>query len=238
MTARISTGLTNGLADKAPLRKLLAGGFLDIFTGTQPATADAAATGTRLATIYSNGTSAGLDFDPAAVAGVLSKLASQTWSTSSCAASGTAGYFRFRAANDPGAVAAGGTVTVAARAANSAVIVFTDVAHGRAVGDIVNTKDFTGSAYNVHGAIVAITTDTFSVISDSIAGGSGDAASVMGTYTYSVPTADTGLTTSSTAVRFDGAIGTSGAEMNLGSLVFTATAPFVMATAALTLPMA
>lgn len=236
MTARFSPGLVSRMLDTAPMSALLAGGFIDIYSGNQPATADAAATGTLLATVYSDGVAAGLNLAQVAVGGVISKLGSQNWSTASCAASGSAGWFRYRAAQDPGAVVAGGTITAAARAANQAVIVFTQAGHSQVVGNKILTTGFTVSAYNVNGTVVAITGTTFSVIGDSVAGGAGDTASVIGTYTYSVPTTDTGTSASATALRIDGAVGTSGAEMNLGSLVFTATAPFVMASAAFTLP--
>lgn len=49
-------------------------------------------------------------------------------------------------------------------------------------------------------------------------------------------TGDTPANSSTTAARIDGTISTSGADMNLGSLTFTATAPFVMTAAAVTLP--
>lgn len=237
MTARFSTGLVSRLADTAPMNELFAGGFLDIYTGAQPATADAAATGTLLATVFSDGAAAGLHLERTAIAGVISKLGSENWSTTACAASGTAGYFRFRALKDPGVITAGGTITAATRAANQAVIVFAQAGHAQVVGNKIVTTSFTSSAYNVVGTVVAVNAGvSFSVISDSVAGGGGDAAAVIGTYTYSVPTTDAGTTSSATAVRIDGAIGTSGAEMNLGSLTFTAGAPFVMAGAAFTIP--
>ena len=47
---------------------------------------------------------------------------------------------------------------------------------------------------------------------------------------------DTGLLASTTAVRLDGSIATSGGDMNLGSLTVSAGAPFVVPAASLTLP--
>lgn len=66
--------------------------FLNIYTGAQPASADAAPTGTKLVTIYSDGAAAGLEFDEA-VAGVMAKKATETWSGPGLA-NGTAGWFR------------------------------------------------------------------------------------------------------------------------------------------------
>lgn len=47
---------------------------------------------------------------------------------------------------------------------------------------------------------------------------------------------DPGTGASTTAVRYDGAVATSGAEMNLGSLTLTIGAPFIISSAIFTLP--
>lgn len=146
MATRLSTGLVNKMLATGSFRTTFAACFIDIYSGTQPASADDAATGTKLATIYSNGTSLGLNLDTTATGGVITKAPAETWSCSSAAASGTAGWFRMREASDAG----------------------------------------TGA--------------------------------------------------STTAARLDGAIATSGAQMNLGSLTITAGAPFVLSAAAFTLP--
>lgn len=146
MALRMSTGLVNKLLDTSSFKTLFVGCFIDIFSGTQPASPNDVPVGTKLATIYSNGTSLGLSFGPSAAAGVLSKTVAETWSQSAATAGGTAGWFRMREA------------------------------------------------------------------------------------------LDTGLLSSTTAVRMDGAIATSGAEMNLGSLTITAGAPVVISAAAFTLP--
>lgn len=51
MTLRISTALSNHLLQEGSLKSALRGGKLQIYTGTQPATADAAVAGTLLATL-------------------------------------------------------------------------------------------------------------------------------------------------------------------------------------------
>ncbi len=235
MSARLSTGLLKALMDTSAFKTLFTLGFIDIYSGTQPANPDAVPTGTKLCTLYSDGAAAGLSFAENAVGGELDKLSTETWS-STVLTDGVAGWFRMRAANDPGAVSAGGTVTAASRAANQAVAVFTENGHSRLVGDKVVISSFTGAPYNGHFTIVAVTTNTWSVISNSVAGGGGDAASVMGTYTTSRPAADAGTAASTTAIRYDGAIATSGAEMTLGNLSMLAGAPFVVSSAAFTLP--
>lgn len=75
--------------------------FIDVYTGTQPTLANDAPTGTRLVTFYSDGSTAGLEWDDS-VAGVISKATAETW-TGTAAATGTAGWFRIRQASDSGA---------------------------------------------------------------------------------------------------------------------------------------
>jgi hypothetical protein len=73
-------------------------GFIKIYTGSQPSSADAAPTGTLLCTYYSDGAAAGLEFDDA-VSGVIAKKSSETWSGQGVA-TGTAGWFRLQAPGD------------------------------------------------------------------------------------------------------------------------------------------
>ena len=101
---RLSTGHVQ--AQLANLKTAYANGILCIFSGTQPADADAVETGTLLAKItvdsgaFVGGTATnGLNFDDP-VAGVLAKAAAETWSGVGLAAAGTgtvAGWFRFYA---------------------------------------------------------------------------------------------------------------------------------------------
>lgn len=102
---KASTGLRNKLLDTGSLKATLALGFLKIYTGAEPATADAAATGTLIATISNNSTGTGVNLAAAAVAGVIPKLSSEVWS-GLVAAGGPhiAGYFRHVAVGDTGAL--------------------------------------------------------------------------------------------------------------------------------------
>ncbi len=103
MATRLSTGLVTGLMGDGTgnsLKALLADGVMDLYTGSQPATGDAAETGTKLISItldsgafVGGAPTNGLEFD-AAVAGVLSKAAAETWSGVGLAI-GTANWFRF-----------------------------------------------------------------------------------------------------------------------------------------------
>ena len=114
MTLRISTGLATLLAGTTGFSSAMGNGVIDIYSGTQPATADSAATGTLLGTVTLNSgafnpgvTTNGLTF-AAAAAGAVAK--SGVWSFVGIAA-GTAGWFRFRG----NAVDAGGISTTLPR---------------------------------------------------------------------------------------------------------------------------
>jgi len=107
MTVRLSTGLRQALAGSTGYAAVFSTGVIDIYSGSQPATADAAATGTLLGTVtlssgaFTPGSAVnGLTFSTAA--GVTSK--SGIWSFNGIAI-GTAGWFRQRAnAADAGGV--------------------------------------------------------------------------------------------------------------------------------------
>ena len=103
MTLRLSTGLRTQLLSTGSLKSIFAAGFLKIYSGTEPTSADDAVTGTLLCTISISSGGTGVNFDTAAVAGVLSKAPAEAWSGVN-AASGTAGYFRHVAVGDTGAL--------------------------------------------------------------------------------------------------------------------------------------
>lgn len=91
---RFSDGLCNAMLD-AGFGPQFDSGFLDIYTGAQPATAGAAPTGTLLGVIPLPADAFG-----AAVARVISKLG--TWEEAAADAAGVAGWARFRLAGDGG----------------------------------------------------------------------------------------------------------------------------------------
>ena len=114
MTIRFSTQLRTNLAGAIGFASSFEKGVIEIYTGSQPATADAAVTGTLLGTM----TQSSLPFTPgvitngltfaAAANGSVSK--SGTWSFVGVAA-GTAGWFRLKA----NAIDAGALSTAAVR---------------------------------------------------------------------------------------------------------------------------
>ena len=95
MALRLSTGTRTRLLEGGSLKDILQGGVMDIFTGSQPASADYTESGTKLVRISStSGTGAddGLKFGTAA-AGVLG-LTTPAWK-GLVLTDGVAGWFRF-----------------------------------------------------------------------------------------------------------------------------------------------
>lgn len=94
MSAKISTGLRNGLLVTGSFKSLMDGSKMRIYSGPVPATADAALSGnTLLCEVSDDATSGGIDFDAAASGGVLSKDPSQIWRGVN-AATGLASFYR------------------------------------------------------------------------------------------------------------------------------------------------
>jgi hypothetical protein len=99
---KVSTGLRNHMLAIGSFKSAMDLGFLNIYTGTEPATADAAlGAATLLCTISVNGGGAGLTFDTPAVGGVLSKTTGQNWQ-GTIVATQTATFFRFVQPGDTG----------------------------------------------------------------------------------------------------------------------------------------
>jgi len=102
MALKTSTGLRDKLLVTGSLRTIFAAGFVRIYSGTVPATADDAVTsGNLLCTITINDTGVGVNFETTASGGVLSKLATETWKGTN-AATGIATFFRHVTASDTG----------------------------------------------------------------------------------------------------------------------------------------
>ncbi|MDH5857806.1 hypothetical protein [Lampropedia aestuarii] len=97
-----STGLRNGMLYNIGFTTAMSGGVLKIFSGPVPTNADAAETGTLLATITGDGDAmTGLSFATPEGA-ILSKDPDQVWRTNSISESGQATYFRLVANEDDG----------------------------------------------------------------------------------------------------------------------------------------
>lgn len=97
---KLSTGLRNAMAGSTGFAGAFANGIIEIYSGTQPATADAAATGTLLGVVTTNGgaftpgtATNGLAFATPAAGGV--SKSTGLWQFTGIAA-GTAGWFRLK----------------------------------------------------------------------------------------------------------------------------------------------
>ena len=104
MTTIASTGLCNKLLDTGSLRTILSGGFVHIYAGTIPATADASiGAATLLCTLTESGDgTTGLTLEAAAVDGTISKTTTEVWSGTNVAG-GVAAFYRHVAVGDTGA---------------------------------------------------------------------------------------------------------------------------------------
>jgi len=102
MAAKISTGLRNHMLATGSLKAALDGGVIYIYSGTPPATADAALSGnTLLCTISNNAAGTGITMSSTPNAGVLGKASAETW-RGQIVANGTATFFRFATLVDDG----------------------------------------------------------------------------------------------------------------------------------------
>lgn len=101
MATQSSTGLADYLLVTGSLKAALDGGFIKVYSGTPPTTADDAVTGTLLWTISVGGAGTGLTWSPTTVSRALVKPSATTWSGPTAA--GTATYFRVVGSADTGA---------------------------------------------------------------------------------------------------------------------------------------
>lgn len=99
-----STGLRDDMLDTSPFKTLMDDGFLVLYNGTAPASADAALSGNTVLLTYSdNGGAGGLDFAAAAASGTITKDLTQVWK-GTVAVTGTPTFWRFILAADTGAL--------------------------------------------------------------------------------------------------------------------------------------
>ncbi len=104
MALNRSTGLRNKLLDTNSFKSIFALCFINIYSGSRPASADDAVPGASvlLATISKDGGVTGLSWDTAAAAGVLFKKQTEVWQEDAVLATGVAGWFRiYEAADTP-----------------------------------------------------------------------------------------------------------------------------------------
>lgn len=100
--AKISTGLRDHILTTGSFKGGVDGGVIFIYSGTPPATADAALLGNTLLCVISNDAAGtGITMDTTANAGVLGKNPGEIW-RGQVVASATATFYRFAALADDG----------------------------------------------------------------------------------------------------------------------------------------
>lgn len=108
MALQFSTGFKDDLLDTGSLKSIFDDGYIKIYSGTPPASADAALSGNTELVVYSDngaaeGAGNGLDLEASASSGAISKASAQTWK-GTAGASGTATFFRYEQLADTGAL--------------------------------------------------------------------------------------------------------------------------------------
>ncbi len=257
MTLKYSTGARKYMLDDGSFRDAFNNGRIEIYTGTQPATADAAVTGTLLCTLTSGSgaltnevvatgtltlsTGAAGSVDTLTVNGVEIMGSSTPFNTSltQTAADIAAKCEAFRSAVEYEVTSSGAVVTITARRGTGAY------PNGFVVAATFTT--ITGSTVNMAGGVAAVNGLQFGaasggVISKSTAqvwSGVNGATGVAGWYRHYGSVADAGgLDSAGTTIREDGAISTSAAELNMANTTLTATATTTVTAWQRTLPTA
>ena len=231
MTVRLSTGTRNGLAGNLAFAELFKGGTIQIYSGTQPVTADAAVTGTLLGTVSLASATPG----------------NETVATGTITITGTSGTIT--------SVTVGGfniipndtvpwDATATQTAADLAAVInrngyYTATSSGAVV--TLSPKPGAGAAHNgyaivctgITSTVVAMASGANGVNGLTFAPSSSGAVSKSGTWSFNGAVAGTAgwfrlvgaaydngtLQVGPTwAPRLDGAIGTSGSDLNLSNI--------------------
>lgn len=250
MTVRLSTGLRNKLVSSTGFAACFAGGVIDVYSGTQPATADSPSTGTLLgrvsiasttyvpetpasATLTLTGTNGGIatvnigtfNIIPLGAVAFVTDLA--TTATALSDAINRNGIYT--------ATSSGAVVTVTAPGGTGAAHNGLALA-ATATGDMVGT-----SSGNITGGVAATAgiqfgTPSAGTISKSgVWSFNGLAVGTAGWFRIKASVADT-ESSSTTLVRLDGSVAVSGADMNLSNISITIGAPNTIDTFTYTQP--
>jgi hypothetical protein len=254
MTLRISTALRNAVLAGGSVKDALNGGKILIYSGAQPTTADAAPTGTLLATITANslthtaevqatgtialaGTAGSVD--AITVGGVTITDASVPFNTSLTQTAVDLATAINTSASNPEytATASGSVVTVKAKRGAGAT------ANGLAVSGSLTTM--TATYTNLSGGVSAVNGLKFGAAAAGVLpkhatqvwSGTAGSTGTAGWFRFVGAVADSGVIDSSESeIRLDGAISTSGAQLNMSSTTVTSGATQTIASFPITLP--
>jgi len=243
MTHKLSTGARNFLAADGSLKDLFQNGKLEIYTGAQPANADAAVTGTLLCTItdsslartaevlsagsvtLTGGASGSVDTLTVDGVDILGAVVPYNTSLNQTAADVVAQCEAFRGAVEYEVSAAGAIITITARpgtgaspngfvvASTTTTLTKTDANMAGGVAAVNGLK----WGYATAGVVAKLASQTWSGVNAN--------TGTAGYYRLYGSVADAGgLDSSGSTLREDGAISTAGAELNMASTTLTATA--------------
>lgn len=255
MAIRLSTGLVNKMMDTGSLKDIFANCAIDIYSGTQPAGGDTAASGTLLVTV----TKASGAYTAETRSGGTLTLSGASGSVNTVTVNSIdilGGAVNFNTSLNQTAVDVAAQINrnpknllfVASATGASAIVTIT-AANG--LGTLPNAwvvaatyTTMTGTPANMVGGADAVNGLRFDIatsgsipklVADTWSGLGLSPGGTAGWFRVR-ESGDTGAGASTTAARLDGSIATSGADMNLGSLTVTTGAPFILSSAALTLP--
>lgn len=249
---RLSTGARNALAQSLGLAGAFNKGSIRIYSGTQPATADSAATGTLLGVVTIS--SGALTQETQAsgtitVTGGSTSVATVTVGTFNIIPDGAVAYNTSvvqtasdlcDAINRNGiytASVSGAVVTIKPRpgvgAAHNALVV-------TSTGSVTATyANMSGGVAAVNGLVLATPSDgTIAKPVGAVWSFAGLAAGTAGWFRFVGSFADAGatLTAAPWLVRLDGSVATSGADLNLSNITIAVAAPTTVDTFSATIP--
>jgi len=248
MTIKLSTGLRNNLVGARGLAASFAGGVIDVYNVSQPASADSAISGTRLGRV-SISSATYVPETPATGTVTLSGAAGSILTLN-------VGSFNIIPISPVPFVTDLATTAQALADAVNRNAIYTATASGAVV--TLRAPAGTGDAHNgltVLGTFTTLTA-TYANISggvDAVAGlqwgvPSGGTISKSGTWSFSGAAAGTAACfrmkasaldadgASTTAVRLDGSVATSGGDMNLSNLLIAVDAPTTIDSFTVTMP--
>lgn len=254
MTLRLSSGVRNHLLNGGSMKQAFSGGRLKIYSGAQPSSADAAPTGTLLATVTD---ASGSNTAEVRAAGTVT-LSGSSGSITACTVNGLtvlgetvpfATDLTTTAANLAEAINEYPSVPKIEASSSGAIVT---LKAPRGVGATANgwvvdstTSTLVGTDVNMSGGVTAVNGLKFDKGSAGIMDKldsqtwSGVAASTgtAGWFRFEGPEADSGaLDSTESQIRMDGAVSTSGAQLNMSSTSITASATQTITSFPITLP--
>lgn len=259
MTVRFSNGLANYVAQYGAFKGALDGCVIDIYSGSQPATADTAASGTLLATLTK---SSGAYTAEVRATGSITYSGSASATTIKISSAGieilnTTVPYNTSVAQTATDIATAinrnpqNKMLVASTTGASGVITLTSKYGIGALlnGMTVTSTDagLTGTGVSFSGGSAAVNGLTFDVAvlgvlsknpTETWSANAGSGSFTSGTATagwFRIRTSgDAGP--ANTPIRLDGALATSGGDINLGTLTVSYGAPFILSTFSITVP--